>query len=203
MGQYYKKNHQRLKSISDEEWISAIRKCKNSVGMRISGRTKFGVHAEVNLGENAIEKYSGESVLAILKGEWEFKDTFTLSEQLIRIAHSKISSMVEKAENIKNKPTSYCYIDENQNIIDTFCNDKIELDELERDEKKRLEKQFLIIEEVAEKDKHYKEYFECVCEGLKSSEIAVIMEKDVEWVYKLTESFKSEVRKEIKRKKNE
>jgi hypothetical protein len=63
MDKYYKKNSQRLTDISDEEWISAIQKCRTSVQIRIRGRTKFGVHSDLNLGERAIEKYTGRSNL--------------------------------------------------------------------------------------------------------------------------------------------
>ncbi len=202
MGKYYKKNNQRLADISDKEWISAIDKCRTSVQMRIRGRTKFGVHSEINLGEKAIEKYTGEAILAILEGDWEFKNKFSLSEQLIRIANSKISTIVEKKGNKRDKPTSYIYLNEDQSLVDTFYMEKLEFDELNLEEKKRMEDQFLIMEEVAAKDPDFKEYFECVSEGLKSSEIVIIMEKDVEWIYKLTESFKNELRKEIKRRKN-
>lgn len=202
MGKYYTKNNQRLKDISDEEWKSAIVKCRASVKMRIKGRTKFGVHSGINLGEKAVEKYTGESILAVLEGEWEFKEKFSLTEQLIRIAQSKISSAVEKAGNKRNKPESYIYLNENQDLIDIFYKDELKFDELDLEEKARMEKQFLIMEEVAETNPDFKEYFECVGEGLKSSEIAIILDKDVNWVYKLTESFKNEVRKEIKRRKN-
>ena len=202
MGKHYKKNNQRLTDISDEEWISAIDKCRESVQMRIRGRTKFGVHSEINLGENAIEKYTGEAILAILEGDWEFKSKFSLSEQLIRIANSKISTIVEKTENKNNKPTSYSYLNDHQNLVDTFYLEKLEIDDLNLEEKKKMEEQFLIIESVAEKKPDFKEYFECVSEGLKPGEIAIIMEKDVKWIYKLTESFKNELRKELKRRKN-
>lgn len=202
MGKYYNKNNQRLADISDEEWVSAIDKCRASVQMRIRGRTKFGLHSEINLGEKAIEKYSGEAILAILEGDWEFKKEFSLSEQLIRIANSKISTIVEKAGNKRDKPTSYCYLNEDQNLVDTFYTEKLELDELDLEEKKKMEEQFKIMEEVAVKDPDFKEFFECVSEGLKSSEIAIIMGKDVGWIYKLTESFKNKLRKEIKRRKN-
>jgi hypothetical protein len=137
-----------------------------------------------------------------LKGNGSSREEFSLDEQLIRIANSKISTNVEKAGNKREKPTSYSYLNEDQNIVDTFYSEKLELDKLNLKEKKKMEEQFLIIEEVAEKNPDFKEYFECVSEGLKSSEIAIIMEKEVRYIYRLTESFKNEIRKEIKRRKN-
>lgn len=203
MGKYSDKNNQKLKSISDEEWVLAIHKCREVTKFRIRGRTKFGAHTEFALGEKAEEYYTNIAILAILEGTWEFKDKFTLEEQLIRIALKKKSDNEQKQKNKRNIPLKEVYLDEDSSLLDLFYIEELEFDELELEEKANMERQFLIIEEIAQSKAEYSEYFECVCEQLKPKEIAIIMNMDIKEVYRLTENFKNYVRNEIKRRRYE
>ena len=197
MEKYFKQNNQRLSDITDDEWIEAIYLCRSAVRNRVKGRTKYGAHSELALGGKADEIYTEQAIDAILEGRWEFKAKFSLKDQLIRIAGSIISTNVDKQKNIRDKPLEIGYIDEDSNIVDDFYNEELEFSELELREKEKLEKQFLIIEGFANTDEDYREYFECVCEQLKPYEIAELMNRDIESIYRLTENFKKKAKKEI------
>lgn len=202
MPKYFKQNNERIKDIASEEWIEAIHKCRSAVKNRIKGRTKYGAHSELTLGGKAEEVYTGKAIDLLLEGRWEFKKEFSLTDQLIRIVGSLISTNVEKQDNIRDKPLELSYIGENSNIVDEFYNEELQFEELEVEEKKKLEKQFSIIENFAKTDSEYFEFFECVCEQLRPYEIAELMGKDVKSIYRLTETFKKKARKEIKKNKN-
>lgn len=86
----------RIQRISDAEWNEAIKKLGVYIMRTIRGKTKYGAHSESVLGMNALDYYTGEVIEALLSGEWEWKEDISLSDQLTRIAWSKISAQVDK-----------------------------------------------------------------------------------------------------------
>lgn len=86
----------RIQRISATEWDEAIKKLGVYILRTIRGKTKYGAHSELVLGMSALDYYTGEAIEALLSGEWEWKEEMSLSDQLTRIAWSKISAQVEK-----------------------------------------------------------------------------------------------------------
>ena len=106
----------KLQALSSEEVSDAIKQLTHHISARLRlhslfDRTKSGAHGEKNLGMNAIDYYVGESIKRLYdpKGwDWKF-ESYTLSEQLIRIANKLIS---DKVANFKKKQQNLPVIDE-------------------------------------------------------------------------------------------
>src|ERR1700744_3787019 len=93
---YYYSNQRRIEPLSDADWKAALAKCKEHIKWRLRQRTLSGAHSASNLGADPVDHYLGIAYEKLLAGDWEWKDDFTLGQQLIRIADSYISKQVEK-----------------------------------------------------------------------------------------------------------
>ena len=100
-GKYYKKNSRRLEEVQDAVWAAAIEKCRVHICMRIGGRTKTGAHTATRLGMDPVEYYLTYAYDALIFGTWEWKEDYSLSQQMIRIIESTISTEVEKVKTKK------------------------------------------------------------------------------------------------------
>lgn len=100
------KQKRRLLAISEKEWTEVVKKLTCYVHNKLFGKTLYGAHSEKELGVNAVDYYVTESLSKLYNCDWEWKQEYNLTEQLIRIAGSMISANVEKyktrAESNKN-----------------------------------------------------------------------------------------------------
>lgn len=94
----YMKNEEKLKrltEISHEEWAKIVKDLSKFVQAKLFAKTLYGAHSEKELGVNPIEYYVDESIAKIYE-TWEWKEEYSLLEQLKRIAGSLISENVRK-----------------------------------------------------------------------------------------------------------
>ena len=89
---------ERIQRITEAEWREALKELSVYIMRRLHGRTKYGAHSQSVLGMDPLDYYIGESVSALLSGEWKWKDDHPLSDQLQRIAWSKINKQVKQYE---------------------------------------------------------------------------------------------------------
>jgi hypothetical protein len=91
----------KLSEISDGQMKEAIEQLSLHVKARLRlgspmDRTKWGAHTEASLGVDPVAYYVGETIKRLYDPNgWDWKfETFTLAEQLIRIANKIISDKV-------------------------------------------------------------------------------------------------------------
>lgn len=91
------RDHQleRLQRITDDEWRKALKELAIYITWKVGGRTQYGAHSDSELGMTALDFYRGEAVAKLCSCEWEWKEEFSLAEQLKAIAGSKISMQVD------------------------------------------------------------------------------------------------------------
>lgn len=192
-GKHIIKNHKKLDALADVEhqWVIALEKCREHIRIRLKRRTIFGAHTESRLGEDPYTYYISYAYDAILSGRWEWKDTHTLSEQMILIADSTISTEVEKAQTSKpsEKKVVYDDLETMFYVQDALPEDK----DMVRDI--LIDKRISVIEELIQGDEKLEYFWECVKEGMKRTEIAANMEITLKQQDKLRERFISTIRK--------
>lgn len=192
-GKHIVKNHRKLDGLADaeHEWAVALEKCREHIRIRLKRRTTFGAHTEARLGEDPYTYYISYAYDAILSGRWEWKDGHSLSEQMILIADSTISTEVEKSQTKKpgEKKVVYDDLETMFYLQDTLPNEK----DMVRDI--LIDKQISVIEELIKGDQKLEYFWECVKEGMKRPEIAVNMEITLKQQDKLRERFINTIRK--------
>lgn len=121
----------KLHELPDTEVELAIAQLTHHVQARLRfgsliDRTKTGAHGEKNLGMNAIDFYVGESIKRLYDPEgWDWKfETFTLAEQLMRIANKLISDKVSEYKAQKEKMPVF----DNRDTSDIFDLELIAID---------------------------------------------------------------------------
>lgn len=188
-GKYFEKNHKRLDSVIDIEhqWAIALDKCREHIQIRLKRRTTYGAHTAERLGENPCDYYTSYAYEAILSGRWEWKDNHTLSEQLILVADSTISTEVEKMESKKekNNTVKLAYDD----AVTLFYDQDTLPDKIDMVKEILINKQISIIEETIKGNNDFENFWECVKDGMKRTEIATFMEKTPKQVDKVRERF--------------
>lgn len=107
-GPFFESNSMKLNTVSSVEWEIALRKAEKHLNYRLWNKTKFGANTSENLGVPAKEYYLNFAYMSIIYGNWEWKDDFDISQQLIRIIDSRISTVVEsyKKAKVKNEERS-------------------------------------------------------------------------------------------------
>ena len=53
----------KLDSVSDEEWSKALSTLSDYITWRLRGRTQYGAHSEIELGQKAVDFYMKEAYL--------------------------------------------------------------------------------------------------------------------------------------------
>lgn len=169
IGVYYKKNQKRIASLDDADWKVALKKCKEHIKWKLKQKTLSGAHSASRLGAEPVEHYLGIAYEKILLGEWEWKDNYSLIEQMIRIVDSCISTEVEKRESKKEKSIKICYNDNDEEFYDIA-----EPPDLE--EEKVFEGRLQQIEQAIQGDSQLELFMEAVKEGMKRSDIAAMLD---------------------------
>jgi hypothetical protein len=187
IGQFYEANSKKIKTLSDDDWRVAIKKCQDHVRWKLQKRTLFGAHTEKRLGMNPSEYYANVACEKIIGGFWEWKSGFTLSQQIIRVADSEISKEVEKSKTNKAQSLKIDYTE------------NIEFYEKDGDFDQESEGEFQLRVDAVEKavigDAHLEELWTYVKEGYKRSEIAELMDLKLKQFDKLKEKLIERARK--------
>jgi len=190
LGEHFEENQRKLEALTDSEraWAAAIKKCQNHINIRLKKRMHFGAHAEARLGMEAIDYYVTYAIDAVLEGRWEWKEEFTLSEQLCRIVESVISKEVEKFKT--ELKSGEMVISVSYDDMDTFLYDHAALPATFNDmDHLILDQKIQEIEDIIKDDDDLVFFWECVKEGHKPIQIAAIMDMKVRQVYKLRDRF--------------
>lgn len=93
---YFEKNSKRLESVSQEEWTRVYNAGIEYARIKLRNRTRYGAHSEMTLGERADHHYVSEAVEDLMTGQWEWKESLTLEQQVCRIVSNKIQMQVKK-----------------------------------------------------------------------------------------------------------
>lgn len=192
-GKYFKKNSKKLELVEEAIWAAALEKCRIHIGMRIRGRTNSGAHTDARLGMDPLDYYLSYAYDAIIQGTWEWKDEYSLSQQMIRIIESTISTEVDK---VKTKKSA-----ENK-IISSGSTDFWVATDLEDTQDNMVEqilndKKVSVIDESIKGNEDFECFWECVKDGMRTIQIAEFMEKTPKQVYKIQERFVKKIKESI------
>lgn len=206
IGEFFEANSKKLDEVSDIEWKIAIKKCEKHLHFRLINKTKFGAHSIENLGIPAKDYYLEYAYSRIFDGFWQWKDDYDLTEQLIRIIDSRISTVVKSYTDAKEKdkkreaegkyPLKVTI--RVHDIENTFYNLRSEQD-VDEAELLKIENEYEKIEKFVSQsdDENIKMFWECTKEGYKRREIAEIMELTPKQLDKVKEKFLRQTKKHI------
>lgn len=177
-----------LNKIDDEEWLVILAKARKHVEIKTRGRTKYGAHAEENLGMPAVDYYVGETISRLFEGvrDWKF-ETRSLEEEFIRIIDSMISEEVRKIEDRKEGSTKIISVDP-----DVFLADDIE-DPQGNIENIYSEQVNLIFETISDKE-DLEEIFLMIHEGNDYDQISEKLDIPKQKVYRAIDKIKRKVK---------
>jgi hypothetical protein len=193
LGSYYYQNQKKTDQLSDSDWKIALAKCKEHIGWRMRQKTLSGAHSASKLGMDAVDFYLGMAFDKILSGEWEWKDEYTLGQQMIRIADSSISKSVERVKTAKYEALQVKYLDVEQDFYDLA-------EPPEDGDDDEFAMKLKDIEEAAAGDIQLEMMIEAIKEGNKRTEIAQLLELSVRQVDKLREKLMRKVKQRIRDK---
>lgn len=169
-GQYYYNNQKRIAELTEADWRVALAKCKEHIKWRLRQKTLSGAHSASNLGADPEDHYLGLSYEKILTGEWEWKEEYTLAEQMIRIVNSYISKEVEKATSVKGGLFKIIYKDVEEEFYDVVDPPESTL------ENNINEARLQSIEAAVCGDEQLEFLVEALKEGKKRTEIAELLD---------------------------
>lgn len=194
LGKYYHQNRKKTDRLTDSDWKVALAKCKEHLKWRMKQKTLSGAHSSSNLGMDAIDHYLGIAFEKILNGEWEWKEEYTLGQQMIRIADSAISKSVKKSKTKKSEALQVSYIDVEQHFYDLA-------EPPDEDESEAVSTKIKSIENAVVGDIQLELLIEALKEGKKRSEIAELLELEVRQFDKLREKLLRKVKEHSSKKK--
>ena len=189
-GKHLQCNLKKLETVTDNQWIKALNKCKDHVVTRLRKRTLFGAHTEERLGMDPVEYYVQFAYDAIADGHWEWKDGRTLGQQLVRIANNRIGKEVEKYQIEQRDSFSMA----GEKMDDFFYTDDPLPGEPTLVQEVVFSKKIAIIEDAIKGDKNLEMFWECVKDGMKREAIAAFMEKQPKQIDKLREKLIGKVK---------
>lgn len=161
-----------LGHISDLEWNEIFNRCKNAIKHRVR-YTEYGAHSIAELGYPALDYYINEAISKIYYFEWswDFKNV-QIEKHIITIANSLISRQVDSYKRKKGKEQIVAYNDElYYDLFDEVYDDEIDL-------------LIQCIERITADDFELSFYWEAIKESKRPKEIALLMELEINKVYK-------------------
>lgn len=210
-GKFFESNSRKLDNVKEIEWKIAIKKCEKHLLFKLMNKTKFGAHTIENLGIQANDYYLEYAYSSIIDGFWEWKDNFDLTEQLIRIIDSRISTVVESYRKAKKRDEKrkekgkypLKTLERSYDIENTFYKLRSE-EEVDETELLEIENDYIKIELYINEslDDDIKMFWEYIKEGYKRAEIAELMEVSPKQLDKIKEKFLRQTRKLIKKNGN-
>lgn len=189
IGPYYSNNQRRFSTLKENDWKIVLRKCTKHLRIRLKQRTLSGAHSAGNLGTNPVDHYLEIAYTKLLGGEWEWKEKFTLLEQMIRLIDHEISAEVEKYKTPKSKALRIEYTD----ITDEFY--LPDDTEVTVDEENTFKEQCEALKSAASGDTELEIIYEAICEGMKRADIAELLGKTPKQFDKLKEKLVNKVKK--------
>lgn len=175
-----KRQIEKLSKVSDKEWNDTLKALYSYVGYKCKWYMSEGALSERNLGEDAISHFVHEAILKLWYCSWEWKEEYSLYEQLKRIICSLISEEIRKFKQRAGKDL----LTLNENIGTNDDNDDF------RDEFR----EWMTL--VAEGDVDLEAYVKAVIACPSSKDIAEEMGIDVKDVYNLTKRLKRKLENE-------
>ena len=189
LGPYFEINRKRIDCLTDNEWMVALKKCKEHIRLKIRQKTLYGAHSQSNLGGDPVAHYLGLAYEKILSGEWEWQNQFDLPEQMIRIVNSYTSKEVGKTKTTKAESLRIVYKD-----IETEIYDLGEIPDSDQEEIEKHEATVKRIEEAIKQDSELELFWEAVKDGMKRVAIAKLLDLTPKQLDKLKEKFIRRVR---------
>jgi len=180
LGKYYYQNREKTDRLTDTDWKVALTKCKEHLRWKLRQKTLSGAHSSSILGMDAIDHYLGIAFEKILNGEWEWKEAYTLGQQMIRIADSAITKSVEKSKTNKSEALKVKYIDVEQKFYDLA-------EPPDENDDEEFSKKLKDIEDAITGDIHLALMVDAIKEGKKRVEIADLLDLNVRQFDKLRE----------------
>lgn len=80
--------------VSQKEELDALDVLGNWLTKKLKGKTDSGPFSEVNLGDIPVKVIAKRTYIKWKSGKWKWKETLSLTTQLIRIARSEMSHIV-------------------------------------------------------------------------------------------------------------
>jgi hypothetical protein len=189
IGQYYSGNQRKFSGVKESEWKVVLKKCEKHIRIRLKQRMSSGVHTAANLGTNPVEHYMETAYTKLLAGDWEWKDTYNLLEQMIRIIDKAISVEVEKYKTDKAQALKIEYTD----VTDEFY--VPDDHETSKEDEETFKAQCEALQQAAAGDDELVMIYEAICEGLKRADIAELLGKTPKQFDKLKEKLINRVKK--------
>ncbi len=170
LGEYYYQNQDRIAKVKEREWKVALKKCKEHLKWKLKQKTLSGAHSASRLGSDPVDHYLGLAYEKIISGEWEWKESYSLVEQMIRIVNSYLDTEVEKSKTKKEKSTKIIYKDIENDFYDlTDPPDSLK-------EEAIFAGKLEIINHAINGDSQLELFMESVREGLKRSDVAEMLD---------------------------
>lgn len=190
IGKYYHTNQRKIENLTTVEWEVALYRCKNHIKYRLKQKTLSGAHSASNLGGDPIDYYLSVAYEKILIGSWEWKDEYSLGQQMIRIANSYISKEVDKVKTAKRESLQILYKDIEEEFYDLAAppNDDSEQHE--------MEKRLTYIENATSGDEQLEFMVEGLKEGKKRAYIAELLGIEPRQFDKLKEKLMKRIQKQ-------
>lgn len=190
-GKHFESNLKKLQSIPDidYQWAVAIDKCWEHIRFRLKKKTLYGAHTEERLGMDPFDYYLDYAYVAILSGNWEWKNKYSLSEQMITIVESTLNTEVEKTKTAKARENKTVLVD-----IDLFYRMEDHSTEVDMTREILFEKQISVIEEAIKGDSDLEYFWECIKDGMKRADITEFMNKTPKQLDKVKERFISKIK---------
>jgi len=189
LGQYYYINRTKFNNVVDNDWKVALAKCKEHIKWKLKQKTMFGAHTATSLGTDPIDHYLELASSKLLEGDWEWKNEYSLSEQMIRIVNSYTTKEVDRSKTKKAESFKIIYNDLESDFYQMEEDAKPDIDGMEQ-----YEKNVEIIDKVVKGDIHLELFWDAVKEGKKRFEIAQLLELHPKQVDKLKEKLIRQVK---------
>ncbi len=187
----------RLTELCEDEWIVAIEKCRRLIDLRVRGRTKFGCHSENYLGMSPFDYYIYEAINKLYSGAWEWKEEYSISEQMCRIVGSLISENVRKYRLEQEKNSSSIKTQIPIENIGFFNMVDFDEDTQSAEKEKFYEYQIDTIMEAIDGNEDMETLFLYITEGKSSDEICNETGWEKKKLYRVTDHLKSKVKNYI------
>jgi ribosome-associated translation inhibitor RaiA len=187
VGKHYSQNYKKLGQVTEQDWKVALKKCKRHIKLRLRAKTLSGAHSAPVLGGDPVDHYLGMAYEKLLAGTWEWKDEYSLAEQMIRIIDSQISKQVEKAKTRQAQERQVVFRD-----METCFYDVVDLP-LTPHEEIMMDAQLKAIEKAVDGDEQLLFIVEALKEGKKRAEIAELLDITPRQLDKLKEKIKRRI----------
>lgn len=189
-GKFFINNKNKLETVEESQWAAAIEKCRRHIELRIKYKTKTGAHSEARLGMDPYDYYISFAYDSIIFGIWEWKDKYTLSQQMIRIADSTMSTEVEKVKTKKALEHKILSMDS----VDMFFIQDPDEGQPDFATEILFNKRVTVIEELISGNEDLEIFWECVKDGMKAAQVAEFMERTPKQIYKIQERFVKKIK---------